>query len=346
MRIAAAVSGGMDSLQALVSLLDSGHDVVAVHGLFLPRSEEQDRTVEGLERECERLRVEFHAVDLRDAFRKLVVEPFREAYIQGLTPNPCAVCNPAVKFGIFLDRCRELGAERIATGHYFSTREVPGMGLMPRRAADPTKDQSYFLSLVPRERLLASYFPLAEQFKKDIPDSLERRGVEPPIPTESQDVCFVPGDDYQQFLETLGPMPDGGAIVLKDGTKVGEHRGLWRHTQGQRRGLGVAWSEPLYVLDKDVERNELIVGPKSELASNGCVIRNVNVFSDPASWPDVVDIRTRYRQANKAGRWEIEGDRMRLSFIEPQSRPTPGQIAALYKPDGTLLGGGIIESEF
>lgn len=343
MRVAAAVSGGMDSLLALVALIEEGHEVMAVHGLFLEQSPEQEQAVAGLRQSCDALDVPFHALDLRREFRERVVQPFREAYAAALTPNPCAVCNPSIKFGIFYDRCLELGAETIATGHYVKTGEVPGMGLMPLRGADLSKDQSYFLSLVPRERLLSAIFPLAEVYKKDTLAKLRERGLEPPIPSESQDVCFVPDDDYQSFLQQLGTMPKGGPIVLRDGTRVGSHKGLWRHTQGQRRGLGVAWSEALYVLDKDVESNALIVGPKSELPSGGCVVREPNLFSDTSTWPEVVEIRTRYRQAGKPGRWECSQDRMVLTFIEPHSRPTPGQVAALYTEDGVLLAGGVIE---
>lgn len=343
MRVAAAVSGGMDSLLALVSLLDAGHDVMAVHGLFLDPSAEQERAVAGLEESCEKLCVPFHALDLREPFRKNVIMPFRDDYIAGLTPNPCAVCNPRIKFGVLYDRCRELGADTIATGHYVKVGEVPGMGLMPLRGADLSKDQSYFLALVPRERLVNAIFPLAEVYKKDTLARLHERGLEPPLPSESQDVCFVPGDDYQAFLPQLGAMPGGGPIVLRDGTQVGRHKGLWRHTQGQRRGLGVAWSEALYVIDKDVAGNALVVGPGSELPSRGCIVGTPNLFAEPDAWPEVVEIRTRYRQAGKPGRWEFSGGKLLLHFIEPQSRPTPGQVAALYTEAGALLAGGIIE---
>lgn len=344
MRVAAAVSGGMDSLLALVSLLDAGHDVLAVHGLFLDSSPEQLLTVSGLERACQILGVEFHALDLRREFRSAVINPFRDAYSKGDTPNPCAACNPRIKFGVLLDQCKSLGAERIATGHYFRIGEVPKFGSMPIQGDDLAKDQSYFLSLVPRERLLTSIFPLAGQFKKDTLAALRERGLEPPIPTESQDVCFVPDDDYQSYLEAGGNMPPGGDVILQDGTIVGLHDGLWRYTQGQRRGLGIAWSEPLYVLDKDIHNNRLVVGPAKELPSRGCVVGQINLFADPSLWPEVVTIRTRYRQQGKPGRWEIADGHMVLSFDEPHARPTPGQVAALYAPGGVLLAGGIIES--
>lgn len=346
MTIGVGVSGGMDSLLSLVLLKEQGHDVIAVHGHFLAPGPEWQQVAEGLTKVCEKLDVPFHALDMHEEFEKQVVAPFIADYKAGLTPNPCAVCNPRMKFGALFEAVRGLGADEIATGHYVRIQEREGLGRMLVRGADLTKDQSYFLSLVPIETLRRAHFPLAETYKKDVLAILADHGLEPPIPSESQEICFVPKDDYQAFLLNHEKMPGGGPAVLTDGTVVGKHKGLWRHTQGQRRGLGIAWKEALYVLDKDVARNTLIVGSKDELASEGCVAGQVNLMAPAEYWPEVVMVQTRYRQKAKPSRVELKDGKLFFHFIEPHVRPTPGQVAAAYTEDGVVLGGGVIEGGF
>lgn len=343
MKVAVAVSGGMDSLLSLVLMKEQGHDVMAVHGHFLPPGPAWKEVADGLTAVCQKLDVPFYALDLHEVFDRKVVSPFVEEYRSGLTPNPCAMCNPRMKFGVLFAAVRELGAEEIATGHYVSLEERELMGRMLVRGADSSKDQSYFLSLVPVEVLRKAHFPLATTYKKDVLGLLAKYGLEPPIPSESQEICFVPKDDYQAFLLSRTTMPDGGPAVLTDGTVVGKHKGLWRHTQGQRRGLGIAWKEALYVLDKDVQKNRLIVGTKTELEAKGCVAGQVNLMADPALWPKVVQVQTRYRQKAKPSRVKLEGGKLEFQFIEPHVRPTPGQVAVAYTEDGAVLAGGIIE---
>ncbi|MFH1913386.1 MAG: tRNA 2-thiouridine(34) synthase MnmA [Pseudomonadota bacterium] len=339
---AVAVSGGMDSLLALVLMRERGHDVLALHGRFLPAEGRGDQAVAGLAEACALLGVPFHVADLRREFEREVVAPFADAYRQGLTPNPCAACNPRMKFDVLFDAARALGADSLTTGHYVRLIDAKE-GPLLARGADPAKDQSYFLSLVGVEALRRAHFPLGDMLKRDVPARLAGLGLTPPLPGESQEICFVPGDDYQMFLTRRGSMPGGGPMRLEDGTVIGRHRGLWRHTQGQRRGLGIAWTEPLYVLDKRVAENALMVGPKTSLLVPGCVARQVNVMTDPAGWPEVVMVQTRYRQRPRPARFAIEGDRLVVRFLEPNDRPAPGQVAAVYDADGTVLGGGVIE---
>lgn len=343
MTVAVAVSGGMDSLLSLVLMKEQGVDVMAVHGHFLAPSPAWQCVADGLTAVCETLGVPFHALDLHEIFDKSVIAPFVADYKAGRTPNPCAMCNPRMKFGILFDAVRELGADEIATGHYVCLEERDGMGRMLVRGADSSKDQSYFLSLVPVETLRKAHFPLARTYKKDVLDLLAKHGLTPPLPSESQEICFVPKDDYQAFLLSREKMPGGGQVVLTDGRVVGKHKGLWRHTQGQRRGLGIAWKEPLYVVDKDVANNRLIVGTKNELEADGCVAGQVNLMADPSQWPDDVLVQTRYRQKAKPSRVLLEDGKMVFRFIEPHVRPTPGQVAAVYTEDGTVLAGGVIE---
>lgn len=347
MRVAVAVSGGMDSLLALALLREAGNEVIALHAHFLPPDAAARERAAALEAQCGRLGVPFRAVDLAAEFRERIIRPFAQEYAAGRTPNPCAACNPGMKFGLLLDHARTLGAERLATGHYARIIDHPGYGRALTRAADLSKDQSYFLSLVPRERLERAVFPLGGVFKKDVPDMLAARGLTPPLSAESQEICFVPGDDYCAFLEReaagLGlALPGDGPILDRAGNELGRHRGLWRHTPGQRRGLGLANPEPLYVLDKDPERNALVVGPASSARAAGCAADQVNVLVSPKLWPAAPLARTRFRQEAKPCRAVFDGHTLRLEFAEPRSLPAPGQVAALYDPDGTVLAGGVI----
>ena len=337
MTIAVAVSGGMDSLLALALVREAGHEVLGLHAYFLPPDDRQLRLAEALGELCERLGVQFHALDLSEAFRKEVIAPFVAAYVAGLTPNPCAGCNRDMKFGLLLQEAARLGADRIATGHY--ARMENGL----RRGADPAKDQSYFLTLTPWSALELALFPLGGWRKADVPGALAARGLAPPLPAESQEVCFIPGDDYRTFLESQGlPLPEAGPVRLPDGREIGRHKGLWRHTIGQRKGLNIPWSEPLYVLDKVPGENVLIVGPKAGLDSYQCQVRDVNVLVSPEEWPVTVLAQTCYRQKPKAARAELTSATMRLRFEAAVPRPTPGQVAAIYDQEGRALAGGII----
>jgi len=345
LRLAVAVSGGGDSLASLLLLREAGHDVLALHGRFLPDAGDPKsiQAEAGLAEGCAGLGVPLHVLDLRDAFESLVAAPFTAEYLAGRTPNPCARCNAAMKFGLLLDEALRLGAEALATGHYARSGAHPLHGWALSRGADPVKDQSYFLSLVPRNRLMRALFPLADARKADVRADLAGRGLTPPVPEESQEICFVPGDDYRAFLAARTPeLPGPGPAVLPDGTPVGRHQGLWRATIGQRRGLGLAWSEPLYALDKRCASNTLVVAPRAALLTDGFCAREVNVLVDPAGWPEVALAQTRYREQAAPARWELRGGELRVRFVEPRTRPAPGQVAALYGADGVVLAGAVV----
>lgn len=346
--MAVAVSGGADSLYALLRLRESGRPLFALHGVFLKpglwdesarreREREAGEGLEALSRACEGLGVPLHIVDLSDAFLDKVIRPFVQSYALGLTPNPCALCNARIKFGLLLDEARALGAERLATGHYVRlTRERDGPALW--QGADALKDQSYFLALVGRDNLAAASFPLGETHKEAVLATLARRGITPPQPKESQETCFVPGDDYRAFLpraaaalglELSGP----GAMQLADGRRLGTHKGLWQYTEGQRRGLGLGWKEPLYVIGKERKDNLLRLGPKEELRSSGCSCAEANILLPPEFWPDIVLVKTRYRERPKAARVLVDGlaaASLDIRFLEADAAIAQGQIAAVY----------------
>ncbi|WP_051677092.1 tRNA 2-thiouridine(34) synthase MnmA [Maridesulfovibrio frigidus] len=341
-KVAVAVSGGADSLLSMVLLKESGAEVIAVHGCFLG-NEKSAEAVSGLELRCAELGIDLHVVDFKAEFDKFVIDPFIQSYLDGNTPNPCALCNPKIKFGVLYAAAQSFGAELIGTGHYVRIADHPEYGRMIARGADVGKDQSYFLSLVPRESVLNALFPLGGHSKDETYAQLEKRGLKIPLPSESQEICFVPDDDYRKFLMDRDvKLPGPGNVVLSNGEKIGRHQGLWRYTQGQRKGLGIAWKEPLYVIEKDLKKNVLVLGTKTELGASGCVADGMNFLVDFDKWPETVYIQTRYRQRSMPSKAKLEGNSMVFEFAEQNSKPTPGQILAVYTEDGAVLGGGII----
>ncbi len=358
MTIAVAVSGGTDSLYALASLCRRStapeRDVFAIHARFRNTASEND-PVPTLEAHCRELGIALHVLDLREAFASLIIRPFIEAYVSGRTPNPCVRCNALVKFGLLLDEARKLGADSIATGHYVRLEEHPRYGLALRQGEDETKDQSYFLALVPVERLHSAVFPLGKIRKSAVRDTLQEWGLSVPLPGESQEICFIPGDDYRAFLKGSGVrLPAGGPMVLEDGLVVGRHGGLWQYTEGQRRGLGVSWKEPLYVIGKDRSRNALLLGTASELPVNSCVADELNFLVPPALWPNDLRVRVRYRQRAIPADVHLVGGgpegtdgtaRMLVRFHSPQLPYAPGQLVAVFDEQGYVLAGGIIRKD-
>ena len=340
--VAVAVSGGMDSLYALISLHEQGLAAFALHARMLPPKPGAD-PVPGLERACARLGLPLHVVDVHEAFAGLVVRPFAEEYAAACTPNPCAWCNARVKFGLLLDAARALGAEHIATGHYAAWTGHPVYGAALRRGVDSHKDQSYFLAMVPRERLAAALFPLAAHSKTALAAELAARGHDVPLPRESQEICFVPDDAYRPFLQQQGVALSGpGPVELADGRIITRHEGLWRYTEGQRKGLGIAWSEPLYVLGKNTARNALLVGTRDELMVSGCTAASLNELVPRALWPGELYVQTRYRQRAVAASVTPAGDVLTVCFSTEQTPAAPGQILVIYDAGGWVLAGARI----
>ena len=357
--VAVAVSGGVDSLCALLLLRRAGHKVLALHGRFLPEGPEDAPL--GLYRACAALDVPLHVVDLRQAFAREVLTPFAAAYAAGRTPNPCARCNRAIKFGALLDAALALGADRLATGHYARLVPGPDRSELPllATAQDAAKDQSYFLSLVPRQRLARAQFPLAGQDKTTTRALVAAAGLTVPLPGESQDICFVPtpekgagNEAYRPFLESRWraaglDAPEPGPVLLADAQgglrEIGRHRGLWRYTEGQRKGLGIAYSEPLYVLRKDRAATALVVGPRHLLGMRWCRTARANLLLPPEFWPEAVLVRLRYRQRPASAQVRVAADGgLHISLAEPLFPSAPGQVAAVYDPAGRVLAAGVV----
>ena len=348
---AVAVSGGVDSLYALVALKECGENPLALHARMLP----PDLTPTGYEAMLERLAeicasldVPLSIIDCVDAFADAVIYPFVRAYAAGVTPNPCAHCNAAIKFGLLLDQARILGATRLATGHYIRLEQTE-TGVALYAGQDTTKDQSYFLSLVSQERLQFAVAPLADKSKNEIRAYLAARNLNPPAPGESQEICFVPNDDYRAFLETRAAQSNTrlsgpGPVALPDGTVIGTHKGLWQYTEGQRRGLGIAWREPLYVLAKNMESNTLVAGGAQNLGGSGVRAGVCNFLVPLAEWPKTVFVRTRFRQKPRPAQATFNGEHLILTEAPPSGPHACGQIATVYDAGMRVLGGGVIEA--
>lgn len=361
--VMAAMSGGVDSSVCALLLQQAGYDVrgatmVLRGGEVLSDAAEGEgptcgssRDVEDARAVCRRLGIPHDAFDLRDRFEAAVVRPFCGAYLEGRTPNPCIACNRFLKFEALQKHRRQLGLDYVATGHYARRRWDEATGCWQLlRASDPAKDQSYVLYHLTQDTLAHMLFPLGELTKDEVREMARAHGFVTAEKPESQDICFVPDGDYAGFIAgrcgadtAFSP----GEIVDREGRVLGEHAGLIRYTIGQRKGIGVAAREPLYVLGKDAFANQLIVGFKDELLSSGVVACDVNLISGGVlEGPREVQVKTHYRQRPVPAVAEQTGpDELTVTFDEPQRAAAPGQAAVLYKGD-IVLGGGTIVRAF
>jgi tRNA-specific 2-thiouridylase len=341
-RVAVAMSGGVDSAVALLRSLPSAVGVTL--RLWLdPDGPDSERTccspeaVIAARETCHALGVPHVTLDLREDFRRAVVDPFVRGYARGETPNPCMRCNGAFRFGRLLAFARRAGADVLATGHYARTVEYAGHKLLAR-AVDPEKDQSYMLARLDPAKLERIVFPLGEQTKADTRAEAERAGLAVAHRGESQEACFLAGDDYRAFLERRGLDAREGAIVDEDGKELGRHGGHWRFTPGQRKGLGVAAPQPLYALRSDARTNTVVVGPRTSLART--TVDAAGRLHVPI---ERADAKLRYRSEAVPARVEATARGFRLELDEPSYGVAPGQAAVLYDGDA-VVGAGTIRS--
>ncbi len=341
MKCAVAVSGGIDSLYTTLLLKEKGEDVIGIFGIFTPYLNRiKNRIIDSFKQ----IGIRCIAVDLIEEFEEYVVAPFIREYLNGLTPNPCCICNKYIKFNLLKKKINELGFELFATGHYANlVKQDKRIEL--HKGIDKQKDQSYFLSLVSIDDFNGVEMPIGNFKKQEIKIKISNRGITPPINSESQEICFVK-TDYRDFLKTRGiDLPGPGPIMGVWGERLGTHNGLFNYTIGQRRGLKIPYREALYVVDKDLEENTLIVGTISDLKTRECVVSGVNCLMGFESWPEEVMVKCNYNMRETQAKIELIGTRkVRLIFDEPVNRPTPGQICCFYS-EPRVLGGGIISGE-
>ena len=352
-RVLAALSGGVDSSVAALLLREQGYDVV---GVFLRNGVAKPAAACDLKQGCcseedaldaarvaDRLGIPFHAMDMQAEFGG-VIEHFVSEYAAGRTPNPCAVCNRDIKFGALARFAEMLGATHLATGHYAQLREgAEGVELW--RGADPRKDQSYVLFPVRPEVLARTLLPIGGMEKSRVRELARAAGLPVFAKPDSVEICFVPTGDYRDLLRARGGLGRPGRIVHRDGRVLGAHDGHAGFTRGQRRGLGVASSEPLYVLDVDAESGEVTVGPRAATACSEAAVREFHAFGT-AGRPGEVwrDVEVQYRSSPGGTPAEVRhgaDGTLEVRFLGSAPSVTPGQGLAVYRGD-RLLGGGWI----
>jgi len=350
-RIAIALSGGVDSSTAALLLKEAGYEVIGMTMLLW--SEQQTSlgkqhhpcpstsNVRDAEQVCRALGIPFHAINLEKEFKQYVIDYFCQEYAKGRTPNPCIACNRHIKFGFLLDRALSLDADYLATGHY-ARNEYYNDTYHLLKGIDPDKDQSYMLYTLGQEKLSRILFPLGNYLKPNVREIAHQKGLPTAGKPSSQDICFITSD-YGAFLgQHFTPTP--GEIVNSRGEVMGRHKGTAFYTVGQRRGLGLATAEPLYVTKIDFDKNRLIVGYKEELYTSGLTASEMNwVSGKTPSEPITASVKIRYRSPEVIATIYPNSDSVEVKLYKPQPAVTPGQAVVLYQ-DNEVLGGGTIES--
>ncbi len=356
-RVVVAMSGGVDSSVVAAKLASEGYDVIGItlqlydHGAMLARKGAccAGRDIHDARRISEKLGFPHYVLDYESVFKDAVIDEFADSYLAGMTPVPCIRCNEKVKFSELLGAARDLGADCLATGHYIRREEGP-CGPELHRAVDPDRDQSYFLFSTTREQLDFLRFPLGTLGSKAETRELARQfGLATADKPDSQDICFVPGNNYADVIKRLRPeASEPGEIVDLEGTVLGRHQGIVHYTIGQRRGLGIGGlDDPLYVVRLEPSERQVIVGPRSALQSGHVPVGQVNWLGDSGfaerdEWPAHVRIRSTRPPAPAVIR--PRGDRSAdIKLMTPETGVSPGQACVFYSPEGSrVLGGGWI----
>ncbi|MGV6875081.1 tRNA 2-thiouridine(34) synthase MnmA [Pseudochelatococcus sp. B33] len=361
-RVVVAMSGGVDSSVVAAMLAREGYDVIGItlqlydHGEAIHRKGAccAGQDIHDARRVAERIGIPHYVLDYESRFRDAVIERFADSYLNGETPIPCVECNRSIKFTELLDTARDLGADVLATGHYVASRPLPGGGTdggrALYRAADPDRDQSYFLYATTTEQLSVLRFPLGDLSKPQTRALAREFGLDIADKHDSQDICFVPGGRYADIIERLRPkavLP--GDIVHADGRVLGRHNGIIHFTVGQRKGLGIATGEPLYVVKLDADNARVIVGPRDMLATSAVTLADLNWIGDrlpqPGDAPMEVAVRVRSTRAPHPAFLRITADGAAVELPVAELGVAPGQACVIYEsgePRARILGGGTI----
>lgn len=349
-RVVIAMSGGVDSSITALLLKEQGYDVVGVT-LHIWDSNNSARSCCGLksisdaQRVCAKLEIPFYTVDAKKEFEKWVMRDFSSEYLKGRTPNPCIRCNQFIKFDFLLNKAIELDADKIATGHYANIEfdNTKGRWIL-RKGIDASKDQSYVLYVMTQEQLSKTLLPLGKLNKTEVRKIARQMDLIVADKPDSQEICFIPDDDYAKFLiKTSNYQLKPGRILNLHGKIIGKHPSIIYYTVGQRRRIGVASKEPLYVIKIDAENNDIVVGEEKDVYQKKFTVNELNFISiDKLTQP--VNCRTKIRYTHTPGLSQVSpsGNRVEVEFTEGQWAVTPGQAAVFYDND-IVIGGGIIE---
>lgn len=334
-KVLIGMSGGVDSSVAAYLLKEQGYEVIGVTMSLFTKAE--DQSVFDAKEVCKKLNIEHHVVSYVNEFKNHVINNFIESYINAKTPNPCVECNKFLKFGLLWDKAQELNCDYIATGHYATIKDNKLCKI------DSPKDQSYFLYKINKEVLPHILFPLSTYTNKEsIRAIAEREEIITARKKDSQDICFIEKGDYASFLEkNIDKLPDQGDFVLTTGEVIGKHKGIIYYTIGQRKGLGISYKYPLYVIKISKTNNQVILGPEEDLYSNTIIITDTNILVD--NLPSICTGKIRYRYNPVPCNIEIiDSNNIKVMFKEPVKSATPGQSLVLYDND-ICLGGGTIK---
>ena len=356
-RVVAAMSGGVDSSVVAAMLKDEGYDVIGItlqlydHGAAIEKKGAccAGQDIHDARNVADMIGIPHYVLDYESRFREQVMEDFADTYLAGSTPIPCIRCNQTVKFSDLLRTAKELGADCLATGHYIR-REDGADGPELHRAADASRDQSYFLFATTREQLDYIRFPLGALPKTKVRELADHYNLPVAAKPDSQDICFVPDGSYAKVVEKLRPGSGrGGDIVHLDGTVLGQHEGVIHYTIGQRRGLNVAIGEPLFVVKIDAPSRRVIVGPREALMTRGLLLEELNwlgqgTLEAAADRAETVLVRVRSTRPPKPGKLGWHDGKPAIWFDEPEEGVARGQAAVLYDAEGStrVLGGGFI----
>ena len=331
------MSGGVDSSVAACLLKEEGYQVIGAT-MKLLEDEKTKEAIEDAKKICTILNIPHYIFDLTKKFKTIIIEDFIRSYKEGTTPNPCIICNKHFKFGLFYKKAQELGATYIATGHY---AKVKNNRLIMSDAKE--KDQSYFLCQIDKEVLPNVLFPLNNFHSKDEIRAIAKKYNLPVSEKkDSQEICFIENDDYKKFLtENMKEKPKEGNIRLETGEILGKHKGLINYTIGQRKGIGISYKYPLYVIDLDYINNEVIVGCEEELYSKKLIAKDLN-FQVELEEEFTCFAKIRYRAKEAKAVVKLKNEEAEVEFLELQRAITKGQSVVFYDEEGIVLGGGII----